>query len=211
MEPEEKEKQFEPETPKTQKFFSGTQKTLNKLGRFFVEFLKTAIIIGILAFIIRFFLVQPFIVEGASMEPSFQDNEYLLIEKVSNYFSGVKRGEVVVFRYPENPDINYIKRVIGLPGDKIEIENGKIRIWPEDSKDSIILREDYLAPNTFTSGDIEVTLGEDEYFVMGDNRGNSSDSRDWGALSEKNIIGHSWLVIFPTSKFGIVPQAEYEI
>lgn len=211
MEQNTEETQDEKKTPEVEEKVSHIKKSFSSVAKFLIEFFKTAIIIGLVAFIIRYFLVQPFIVEGASMEPSFHNNNYLLIEKISDYFSAPKRGDVVVFRYPENPEVNYIKRIIGLPGDKVVIENGTVKIYPDDSPDGIELQEDYLLPGTTTRGDITITLQKDEYFVMGDNRNNSSDSRDWGVLPKENIVGKAWVVIIPGADFGLVPQTHYNL
>lgn len=195
--------------PEAEKKFNSTRSGLTKAAKFLVEFLETALIIGVIAFIIRFFLIQPFVVEGASMEPNFHNNDYLLIEKVTEHFSGPKRGDVIVFRYPNNPKVNYIKRVIGIPGDTVIIENGLVSVKTSGSTEAKTVSENYLAPNFKTSGNINITLGKDEYFVLGDNRGNSSDSREWGILPKQDIVGRAWLVILPPSDFGFIPRVEY--
>jgi len=197
--------------PKVEKKVSRIRKSFSSVAKFLIEFLKTAIIIGLIAFVIRYFLVQPFIVEGASMEPNFHNNNYLLIEKVSDYFSDPKRGDVVVFRYPENLEINYIKRIIGVPGDRVAIKDGEVEIFPQNNSEGITLDEDYLLPGTTTRGDVDVILQKDEYFVMGDNRNNSSDSRDWGVLPKNNILGKAWVIIIPGSDFGLIHKVEYNL
>jgi len=152
------------------------------------EVLRVVIVVFLMAFIIQRFVAQPFQVEGRSMEPSYHSGQLILIEKVSYLFHTPQRGDVVVFRYPNSPATDYIKRVVGLPGEKITITNGSVFI------DGAQLGENYLPANTetFLAGSrssYEVTLGSDEYFMLGDNRTQSSDSRDWGPLEKKYMIG----------------------
>jgi len=184
-----------------EKFTAGRQ-SLAKAAKFFVEFLETAIVIGVIAFIIRFFLVQPFVVEGASMEPNFHNNDYLLIEKISERIKSPKRGDVIVFRYPNNPKVNYIKRIVGVPGDTITIKDGNLKITPAGSNQEKTVTEAYLPKDIKTSGDTKIK-------VENDHRGNSSDSREWGILPKKNIIGRAWLIVLPANDFGIVPRVKY--
>jgi signal peptidase I len=189
--------------------FQASRRGLSRVARFLVEFLETAIIIGLIAFVIRFFLIQPFVVEGASMEPNFHNNDYLLIEKVTERLGEPERGDVIVFRYPNNPKINYIKRIIGVPGDKITIKDGVLKIAPAGSSEEKIVNESYIPSNLKTSGNLEITINKDEFFVLGDNRDNSSDSREWGILPKQNIIGRAWIIVLPTSDFGTVPRVQY--
>lgn len=184
---------------------------LSQLGNFLYEIIKTAVIILVIALLIRYFLIQPFLVEGQSMEPNFVDNEYLLVQKVTPRFSGYNRGDVVIFRYPKDPKINYIKRIIALPGETISISQSRITI--QNSRGSFTLNEPYLISSFFSSEyRMEpIQLGPDEFFVMGDNRNNSSDSREWGPLKKELIIGKAWLVVFPPEKFGIVSRPNYNL
>lgn len=191
--------------------FSSTRRGLAKAGKFFVEFLETAIIIGLIAFVIRYFLVQPFVVEGASMEPNFRNNDYLLIEKITDRLDDLKRGDVVVFRYPNNAQVNYIKRVIGLPGDTVIIKNERVKLIPKGSANEEIIDEKYIPESIKTNGDLNLKLSDDQFFVLGDNRNNSSDSREWGILPKNDIIGRAWLIILPTSDFGFVPRVQYNL
>ena len=206
----EEKNSFKNESEAEKKFAAGRQ-GLSRAARFFVEFLETAIIIGVIAFIIRFFLVQPFVVEGASMEPNFHNNDYLLIEKVSERIKNPQRGDVVVFRYPNNPKVNYIKRIIGTPGDTIIIKDGTLKVIPQGKIKEETIDENYIPESIKTSGNTEIKVGNDQYFVLGDNRSNSSDSREWGTLPKQNIIGRAWLIILPTADFGVVPRVEYNL
>lgn len=172
------------------------------------DLLKTGAIVFVIAFSIRYFLIQPFIVEGGSMLPNFIDKEYLLAEKLEYFVGEPKRGDVIIFKYPNNPTTNFIKRVIALPGESIEIQNSQIKIINKDHPEGVVLNESAYIPSnvktlTQTKDKYVKTLGEDEFFVMGDNREHSSDSREWGVLPKANIIGKAWLTLKPFDKFGI--------
>ena len=167
------------------------------------ETLEIVIVALITVFIIRNFLIQPFLVNGASMEPNFNDGDYLLIDEITYRFRQPQRGEVVVFRYPNDRSVFFIKRIIGLPGETVAIRDNAAYI------NNVELKEDYLPPIK-TSGRTELALGPDEYFVLGDNRVESFDSRSWGALPKKNIIGKAWLRYWPFSKLGFVKHYQYK-
>lgn len=150
---------------------------------------------------IRYFLFQPFFVKGMSMEPNFEDGEYLIVDEITPRFEGYKRGEVIVFKFPQNPSQYYIKRIIGLPGETIDLKDGKIIIKSKGSENGLVLEEaQYLLSSLIGSQNFKIDLKEDEYFVLGDNRGASADSRRWGALPEKYIVGRVWLRAWPFSK-----------
>ena len=155
---------------------------------------------------IRAFVFQPFLVRGASMEPNFHNGDYLIIDEFSYHFRNPERGEVIVFRYPNDPSQRYIKRVIGLPGETVEVSNGKITISDGESK---VLREEYLPQGSKTPGQERATLKGEEYFVMGDNREFSSDSRTWGSLPEEYIIGKVMVRVFPFNSFTAVAAPTY--
>lgn len=148
---------------------------------------------------IRQFVVQPFLVRGESMFPTFENLDYLFVERVSYYIREPKRAEVIVFRYPRDEREYYIKRIVGLPGEEVEIKEGNVFIKTINGKE-IEVKESYLPPNIMTAGDIDVHLGKNEYYVLGDNRGASSDSRSWGTLPAKDIVGRAWLRLWPISK-----------
>ena len=167
--------------------------------KFITDLLKTAAVVFIIAFVIRFFVIQPYIVEGESMMPNYENNEYLLAEKISYLLNLPQRGDVVVLRYPKNPSLNYIKRIIGLPGETVTITKNQVRIINKDYPGGFIINEKYIPANSKTEtpdgNQFSKTLNEDEYFVLGDNREHSSDSREWGILPKKNIAGKSWVSI----------------
>lgn len=171
------------------------------------EIAKVIGISMVLAFSIRYFIAQPFIVRGASMEPSFEDREYLVIDEVSLYFRELARTDVVVFRYPRDQRQFFIKRIIGLPGEKVEIKGGKVSIFNAENPEGFILEEDYLGPpGRATHPDLKQTLGEDEYFVLGDNRDFSSDSRIWGSLKRGLITGRAIFRAWPVDRLGILSR-----
>ncbi len=165
---------------------------------FIWEILKIVIISLAIIVPIRYFLIQPFFVKGASMEPNFLDGDYLIIDEISYRFETPQRGEVVIFRYPLDKTQFFIKRIIGLPNENIKVQNGKVFINEKELNESEYLR------GVETVGNVEIQLGDDEYFVLGDNRNASSDSRKWGEVDKKLIIGRAWLRAWPFSRLGTV-------
>lgn len=157
---------------------------------------------------IRLFVAQPFVVEGLSMFPTFHDGDYLIIDELSYRFEEPARGDVVVFRYPNNPSLFYIKRVIGLPGETVSIDRGTVSIRKTDGS-ALTLEESYVITEDATYN-VTTTLGTDQYFVMGDNRPKSSDSRVWGALPKEDIIGRAFVRIFPVAAAAVRPGS-YEL
>ncbi len=172
---------------------------------FFWEIIKILILAALVVIPIRIFLFQPFVVKGASMVPSFENNDYLIIDEITYRFRDPQRGEVIVFRYPFNPSARFIKRVIGLPGEKVEIKEGKVFINGE------VLDESSYLKNSFTPGNLICYLKEDEYFVIGDNRRESFDSREWGPLKRKYIIGRAILRAFPLSEVSLIESPKYNL
>jgi len=154
----------------------------------------------IIVFLVRSYLIQPFLVKGASMEPTFQDGNYLIINEITYQIREPARGDVVVFKYPRDPKQYFIKRIVGLPNERVEIEDQKVKIYSSDFPNGKELDESYLQPDGTTKGNITVQLGSDEYFVLGDNRPFSSDSRYWGAVSRDLIIGRAWVRAWPLSE-----------
>ena len=173
---------------------SGFKNWLN----FIWEILKIVIISLAIIIPIRYFLIQPFFVKGASMEPNFLDGDYLIVDEISYHFDAPQRGDVIIFRYPLDPSQFFIKRVIGLPGEKVKVMDDHVFINDE------LLDEAKYLQGVDTAGNVEVTLGSDEYFVLGDNRQASSDSRRWGEVNKKFIIGRAWLRAWPFNRLGIV-------
>lgn len=184
------------------------------VGEFFIEIVKVIVISLAIIIPVRYFLIQPFYVKGASMEPNFHDHEYLIINEIAYRFEEPKRGDIIVFRYPKDPSQYFIKRIIGLPDEKIKIKEGKIFIYNDAHPEGISLSEDvYLLDETDTSqlGKSEFILGADEYFVMGDNRDASLDSRRFGAVPRRLIIGKAWVRGWPFDKITIFSTPEYNL
>lgn len=175
---------------------------------FLWELLKIAAIAFLIVAPIRYFIFQPFIVSGESMSPNFESGDYLIVDEVSYRFSEPQRGDVIVFKWPKDTKQRFIKRVIGLPGENVRVANGRVEIT-KDNK-TIILTESYLPKNLLTNRNTNITLKADEYFVMGDNRENSYDSRDWGIVPKKDIIGKTFLRLFPVSALSAISQPIYQ-
>lgn len=187
-----------------------TTKGIRKYWPFLFELIKIAIIAVLIVAPIRYFLFQPFIVSGASMAPNFATGDYLIIDEISYRFSTPQRGDVIVF----NTDFiqgyagqRFIKRVIGLPGETVNVTNGQVQII-EDGK-SITLEEKYLPNDLKTYGDKNITLQEDQYFVMGDNREYSYDSRMWGVVPAKYIVGKALLRLLPITSLTEISRPSY--
>ncbi|MEX1112228.1 MAG: signal peptidase I [Candidatus Andersenbacteria bacterium] len=174
------------------------------VGRFFWELIKAFLIAVVIIVPIRYFLVQPFFVRGASMEPTYLDGEYLVIDQLSYRFREPRRGEVIVFRYPKQPAQFFIKRIIALPGERVAIHDGQVTIFNDTHPRGVLLDESqYLTDGVRTGGQVEMQLDGDEYFVLGDNRPASSDSRSWGALEKDGIIGRSWVRAYPFDRLDV--------
>ena len=160
------------------------------------------VLLTLLIFLAIRTLIQNFRIEGVSMEPNLHDGQYLIINKLVYYLHPPERGDIVVFHYPKNPQRDFIKRVIGLPGEKVEVREERILINGEE------LEEPYaLHTGKYTWG--PQRLGEDEYFVLGDNRNSSSDSHSWGSLPGDAIIGKAWISYWPPKHLGLMPHYSY--
>jgi len=169
------------------------------------EFLRLIIIAAAIAIPIRYFIVQPFIVRGASMEPNFYDGQYLIVNELAYFLRNPERGEVVVFHYPLDPREYYIKRIIGLPGESVSIKNGHVTIVNTENPQGFVLEEPYLPEDLPTVGSpVPVKLGPNEFLVLGDNRPFSSDSRTWGLLDRKYITGYAAFRAWPPQDFGFI-------
>ena len=171
-----------------------------------LDIVRFSLVALIIVIPIRTFIAQPFIVSGASMESTFHTGEYLIVDQLSYELHDPKRGEVIVFRYPKDPSKFFIKRVIALPGETITIEGSTVRISNPQYPNGFILDEPYI--KSMDNGtDLTEDLGDREYFVMGDNRDQSSDSRFWGVLQEERIVGRAFVRLFPPSQLDYLPGA----
>ncbi len=185
------------------------QTSLASAGGFLLEMLQIALIAIAIILPVRYFLVQPFIVKGESMEPNFHENEYLIIDELSYRFRDPGRGEIVVFHPPGNEGQYYIKRVIGLPGETVEIRDGKVTIFNDSHPNGITLDEVYLEDHT--EGHQRVTLASNEYYLLGDNRDASLDSRTFGPVPLDHMTGRVWIRGLPLDKAGTLEMPSYNL
>jgi len=169
------------------------------------EWIQTIVIALIIAIPIRYFIAEPFIVSGASMDPTFNSGQFLIVDRISYRLGEPERNDVIIFKYPNDPSTYYIKRIIGLPGETIKIIDGKITIINKDNPEGMVLNEPFISSAHLSYDSLDRTLGPTEYFVMGDNRAESSDSRVWGALDEHFIIGKPVIRLFPFNAISIKP------
>lgn len=187
---------------------------------FVLEMFKMFVLALVIVYPIKVFLLQPFIVRGISMEPNFSESQYLVTNEIGYKYTKFSlfgktlfdvnpsrefsRQNVVVLRSPVSKDEFYIKRVIGLPGETIEIKDGIVKIYNEENKEGFIVDEkDYLPEGRVTAGEVNVQLKDDEYYVLGDNRSHSSDSRSFGPLKKEQMIGKVILRAWPVKKMGV--------
>ena len=181
--------------------------TPQQTGDFLKEIIKFSIIAFIIVVPIRLYVAQPFIVSGASMSPTFESGHYLIVDQLSYRFREPTRGDVIIFRFPQDPSKFFIKRIIGLPEETIEITEGVITIKNSDYPKGFFINEPYVELMQKRNTSSAVTLLDNEYFVLGDNRGASSDSRSWGPLQENLIVGKALLRLLPVTKLDILPVA----
>jgi len=192
---------------------------MQSIKTFIKESLGVIIVSIIIVVPVRLYIAQPFVVSGDSMDNTFQNNNYLIVDEISYRFENPHRGDVIIFRVPEkalklsnfalNKKVYFIKRVIGLPGETVEINSDQVKIYNDANPDGIILNEPYAyfdKNSPFGQGmQLKQKLGPNEYWVMGDNRHNSSDSRFWGILKRDNITGRAFVRMFPFNKISAFP------
>lgn len=180
------------------------EKTEGNKENSFLEIVRFALIALIIVLPVRWFVAQPFIVSGASMEDTFHNNEYLVVDRISYRFHEPQRGDVIIFRYPNDPSKFFIKRIIALPNETINLSGTSVEIINSENPEGFSLNENYAQLGSGSRAQ-SVTLGEEEYFVMGDNRDHSSDSRVWGLLSRDEIVGRAFLRLLPPQKMDLFP------
>lgn len=173
---------------------------LRQIKIFLWEITKLTVISLLIVGPIRYFVIQPFFVRGASMEPNFYDRDYLIVDEISYRFSEPKRGDVIVLKYPQDASQYFIKRIIGLPGERVKIEGGIVKVFNRNQPEGFVLDESAYLNGRITRGDLDASLGSDDYFVLGDNRDFSLDSRRFGKLSGSYIVGRAWLRAWPINK-----------
>ncbi len=176
---------------------------------FFLDFLETIVVALSIFVVVYLFLVQPHEVKGSSMEPNFHNNDYILTDKISLKLHTPERGNVVIFKAPNNPEVDYIKRVIGLPGEKVKVLNGYVYVNDKKLNEPYLVDKTNLFPGSFVQEGIDITVPEGEYFVMGDNRGHSSDSREFGPIPGNSIIGKAFIRYWPITNMGLLKIYSY--
>ncbi len=186
------------------------------MRQFFVsvlEVVEVALVAVAAVFLIRTFLVQPFLVSGSSMVPNFKNGDYLLVDELTYRFRAPERGEAIVFRYPKDESTYFIKRIIGLPGERVVLKDNTITIFnekhPYPDKGFTLDEKEYLPASFVTSGSEDITIGPNEYLTFGDNRSASFDSRSWGTLPKKDIIGLVRLRLWPAMELRAFAAPQY--
>lgn len=184
------------------------QGIFKRITGLFFDVIESVVIALSIFVAIYYFLAQPHQVKGASMDTTFHDGEYILTDKISYRFSEPERGDVIVFKAPRNPDFDYIKRIIAVPGDTISIVKGKVYINGEMLVEDYISSDTLILPGQYLREGQQVTINEEEYFVLGDNRSHSSDSRQWGPVPENDVIGKVFFRYWPVSGFGKIKTSD---
>lgn len=182
---------------------------LKKLGAFFLDILEVVVFAIAIFLFIYLLVLQPHKIKGDSMQPNFPDGEFLLTDKLSYRFGQPKRGDIIVFEAPVAQGEEYIKRIIGLPGEKVSIKEGNVYINGKRLEESYLRSTVYTQGGTFLADNQDYTVKAGEFFVMGDNRIASSDSRSWGAVRKEKITGRAWIIYWPPEKTGIVKATTY--
>jgi len=196
------------------------EQPMRKFFASFLEILEIALIAVGAVFVVRTFLIQPFLVSGSSMVPTFQNGDYVLVDEFTYRIRPPERGEVVVFHDPQDWSTYFIKRVIGLPGEKVEINNNEVSVFNTANPDGFVLNESYLpagtpvSPNScdggnFATGVCTYTLSSSTYLMFGDNRTESYDSRSWGPLPEANIVGLVRVRLWPVNEMAVFSPPQY--
>ena len=198
--------------PKEANVAQNIAKNTNQNANSVWEIVKFVIIAAVIVIPLRMYVAEPYIVQGASMDPTFETGQYLIVDRLGYRFEEPKRGDVVVFKYPKDEKTYFIKRIIGLPGEKVNINKGIVTISKTDNDPTHgggvfaqVLSEPYVSSLHEKADFYETTLAQDQYFVMGDNRAESSDSRYWGPLPKRLIIGRPMLRLFPVTQVGVFP------
>jgi signal peptidase I len=175
---------------------------MKRILSFVWELAKIGVVAALIVVPLRMYVFQPFLVKGDSMVPNFHNGDYLIVDELSYKFRSPERGEVIVLKFPYDPSQRFIKRIVGLPGETIEIQDGKVVVYRIDTKEAFVLEETEYLGAVRTPGSVKVQLKEGEYFVLGDNREFSSDSRSWGPLSTKYIVGRMLWKVFSLDTIG---------
>jgi signal peptidase I len=183
---------------------------LKRLGAFFLDILEIVVFAIAIFLFIYLLLFQPHKIKGASMHPNFPDGEYLLTNKITYRMREPQRGDVIIFKARVAEGEEFIKRIIGLPGETVSLRNGKVYLNNQLLNESTYLDESiYTSGSSFLQEQASIAVPDKEYFVLGDNRLHSSDSRSWGFVTKKEISGCAWLIYWPPNKAGTIPKITY--
>lgn len=197
-----------PEETNTQQ--NQSQSPLVSFGLFLWDLIKIFLLAMLIILPVRTFLAEPFMVSGSSMVPNFHDRDYLIVDRLSYRLHEPQRGDVVVLKFPKDVSQYFIKRIVGLPGETIKCEQGKVVVGKVSQDKIVVLEESYIPSKSSTQNcRPKQVLGSNEFFVLGDNRLASSDSRVWGVLPKDDIVGRVWLRVFPLSGFGLAITPSY--
>ncbi|MEK7526768.1 MAG: signal peptidase I [Patescibacteria group bacterium] len=183
-----------------------------RLGAFILDILQVVVFAVAIFLFVYLLVLQPHKIKGQSMDPTFKDSEFLLTDKITYRFGEPKRGDVVVFKAPPDDKDEYIKRIIGLPGDTVKVQGGKVYV-----NNTLLDEKAYLdtsvvtQPGIFAAEGREIKVSQGEYFLMGDNRPHSFDSRNFGPISQEKFTGRAWVSYWPPQKAGVVPEVDYGI
>jgi signal peptidase I len=188
---------------------NGRMNILKKIGLFFLDIIETGTIALSVFIIVYLFILQPHEVKGNSMLPNFEHAQLLLTDKISYRLSEPERGDVIVFKAPVNARYDYIKRIIGLPGETLTVKDGHVFVDEEQLDETYLPTDTYIRAGQFAKEGLPVIIPQEAYFVMGDNRNYSSDSRDWGTVPRENIVGRVWMRYWPPDKIGKIKQPTY--
>lgn len=184
---------------------------LRNLWLFFLDFLETIVVSLAIFAVVYIFLFQPHQVDGKSMEPNFHNAEYILTDKISYRISSPKRGDVIVFHSPQDAGTDFIKRIVGVPGDLVMVKDGYFYLNGTRLDEEYINDPGKVAPGRFLREGATAEVPNGQYLVMGDNRLHSSDSREWGFVPRTNIVGRAFFRYWPVDVFGTIPTAEAEL
>ena len=215
MQSEVKKENPDPNLAKTKTVASSNKKRMKAIWSFLSDILINGVVIIAIVFFIRFAIFSPFKVEGSSMEPTLYTKEYIIVDKISYRFKEPERGDVVVLIPPSNTKEHYIKRIIGLPGEKLEFLNGQVLVHNDEYPTGIRIDEPYLSEEnirTIFNGEPNIIeIPENHYFVMGDNRRHSNDSRNFGTVHKRNLVGRAWIIVFPFDHAGFIEEPDYSL
>ncbi len=188
------------------------KKSSESIGSFIWDLIKVFVISLLIIIPIRYYIGQPFIVSSISMNPTLYQGQYLIVDQLSYRLHQPQRGDIIVFKYPKDTTQYFIKRLIGLPGERVEIKDNHVYIYNSEHPNGFVLNEPYLPPGTITSADggqASITLGKDEFYALGDNRPSSLDSRFWGPVPRNDMVGRAWVRIYPFNVATKFPHYDY--